>query len=138
MPSNTHIGGVCFGYSKVVYTSTMKTYNGSCHCGKVTFEVEAEPFTTGMVCNCSRCHRLGWVLQFVPASTFTLKSGADSLTSYRFNKKMINHLFCKECGIEAFAESEFEGKDMRAINLRCLDGVDIDALEIQKADGKSF
>ena len=39
------------------------TYHGSCHCGAVTFEVEAE-FTEGISCNCSHCKRKGMLLAF--------------------------------------------------------------------------
>ncbi|MFZ1244960.1 MAG: GFA family protein, partial [Azonexus sp.] len=40
-------------------------YKGSCHCGKVAFEVEGE-LTNLMDCNCSICQRKGALLWFVP------------------------------------------------------------------------
>jgi hypothetical protein len=30
------------------------------------------------------------------------------------------------------------GAEMRAINVRCLEGIDVDALEIKKVDGKNY
>ena len=40
-------------------------YQGSCHCGKVAFEVEGE--IQGVIsCNCSICRRKGALMWFVP------------------------------------------------------------------------
>jgi hypothetical protein len=115
-----------------------KTHVGGCHCGKVRYEVE-----TGLEkvisCNCSHCSKKGFLLTFVPAGRFRLLSGADDLAEYRFNKKAIAHLFCKTCGVQSFGRgSDQNGNEVIAVNVRCLDDVDIDALEIAKVDGKSF
>lgn len=112
------------------------TYTGSCHCGAVTFQVDAD-ITGAMTCNCSRCHKLGWALAFVPASQFTLVSGEADLTEYRFNTKKIAHLFCKTCGIEAFGRGAApDGTETIAVNLRCLDGLDLKALPTTEYNGK--
>ncbi len=104
-----------------------KTYRGSCHCGAVTYEVTTD-LAKLVRCNCSRCARLGWVITFVPAERFTLISGADALTDYRFNTGAIAHLFCRTCGIESFARGRTpDGAEMVAVNLRCLEGVDAEA-----------
>jgi hypothetical protein len=116
----------------------MKTYHGSCHCGAVTYEVEAD-FTEGMSCNCSHCKRKGFLLAFVPATQFSLKSGEDKLTKYQFNKKHIDHLFCKICGVQSFAQgNDKDGNGMVGIILNCLEDLDTDTLKIVKVDGKSF
>lgn len=81
----------------------------------------------------------GFLLAFVPSHAFTLLTGADDLTSYRFNKKVIDHLFCKHCGVQSFGRGKNKaGEEMVAINMRCLDGVDIDKLELTKVDGKNW
>jgi hypothetical protein len=68
-----------------------------------------------------------------------LRSGADSLTDYQFNKKIIHHLFCRTCGIGSFARGTGpDGAEMIAINVRCLDGVDLDSLTVTPFDGKSL
>ena len=78
------------------------------------------------------------MLRFVPADQFKLVSGADSLTSYRFNTKNINHLFCSVCGIKPFAEGVGpDGSSTRAVNVRCLDDVDLTTVQTHQFDGKS-
>lgn len=84
------------------------------------------------------CGRSGTLLAFVPASEFTLLSGEEALADYRFNKHVIHHLFCKSCGIKPFARGQMpDGTPTVAVNVRCLEGVDLDALTIRKFDGKS-
>jgi hypothetical protein len=115
-----------------------KTYQGSCHCGKVRYEVSME-LSTAMECNCSNCSRLGYLLTFVPEGQFKLLQGADDLADYTFNRHSIHHVFCKTCGVHSFARgSDGKGNAMSAINVRCLDGVDVSTLELKKVDGRSF
>lgn len=115
----------------------MEKSTGSCHCGKVKFEVELD-LSNGVSCNCSMCLRKGTVLSFVPESQFKLLSGANNLTDYQFNKKVIHHTFCSTCGVTAFATGQLpDGTPMKAVNLRCLEGIDLDKIKIQHYDGKS-
>lgn len=111
---------------------------GSCHCGAVKFEAEGTPESV-MECNCSHCQRKGFKLWFVPGSAFTLQQGEDALTTYRFNKHAIDHRFCKTCGCQAFGQSKTEdGSMVYAVNARCLENYDIDAIPVNKVDGRSF
>lgn len=115
----------------------MQKYKGSCHCDQVAFEIEAD-IEEAIECNCSHCERKGLLLAFVPAVNFKLLSGEDNLSEYRFNKKHIAHLFCKTCGVQSFSRSTWEGVDMTAINVRCLEDIDLENLPRKKVDGKSF
>jgi hypothetical protein len=65
-------------------------YSGSCHCGAIAFEVEAE-ITQAMDCNCSMCRRRGGLLAFVPRENLTLKTPASAVSTYQFNKHVIQH-----------------------------------------------
>jgi len=115
----------------------MNTYQGSCHCGAVTYDVTAD-FTEAMRCNCSHCKRKGFLLTFVPDEQFTLKSGADNLTTYHFNKHHIDHTFCKTCGVQSFAHGhDGNGHYMTMINLNCLADFDPSPLTIKDFDGAS-
>lgn len=114
----------------------MKTHTGSCHCGAVRYEVDMD-IQSGMQCNCSICSRRGWLLAFVPASQFRLLKGEDNLTEYLFHEKVVHHLFCKTCGTASFSRGTMpDGSAMVAVNLRCLDDIDIDSVAVTKYDGK--
>lgn len=112
----------------------MTTYNGSCHCNAVTFTV-AENFSSALRCNCSHCKRKGFLLAFVPASAITT-SGAETLTTYRFNTKHIAHQFCPICGVQPFSHSAAaDGTPTYAINLNCLTDLDLTTLPVHDYDG---
>lgn len=114
-------------------------FEGSCHCGKVAWRVDADLPTEAMACNCSHCRRKGFLLAFFPIAQFTLDHGEDALKSYEFYKHMIEHRFCTTCGTQSFAVGIGPGgAKMAAINLRCVPDADLDALAIRKVDGASF
>lgn len=117
----------------------MKTYEGSCHCGAVRYRVTMAPPTKATACNCSICSRAGWLLAFAPGTQFELVSGQDALVDYQFGKKHLHHQFCKTCGVRSFSRGADEkGTEMIAVNLRCVAGVELEALEIQEFDGASL
>ena len=117
----------------------MKTYHGQCHCGAVRYTATTDLSSLGD-CNCSRCRRLGWVMQSMPEADFTLLSGAENLTTYRFNTEMIDHLFCKTCGIESFSRgSDGKGNEMVMINVNCLEPpVAVDRNALKHWDGANW
>ncbi len=110
-------------------------YQGGCHCSAVTYEVETD-LQKVLVCNCSHCHQKGLVLNFVDNDKFTLLTGEDNLTEYNFNKKSIRHLFCRTCGTQSFAQGVTFPKT--CINVRCLNGVDLDTLTLTPFNGKDL
>jgi len=115
-----------------------KTYSVGCQCGAVRYRARLDLGKPVISCNCSMCGRAGTLLTFVPAAAFELLSGEGSLTDYQFGGKHIHHLFCKTCGIKAFARGTGrDGGPMVAINTRCLDDVDVGALTVQAFDGRS-
>ncbi len=123
----------------MVYSNPMPTtHKGGCHCGAVRFDVSTD-LTQAVACNCSICSKAGWRLAFVPAGQFDLVSGEEHLTDYQFGHKRIRHLFCRTCGVRSFSRGTApDGSPTVAVNVRCLDGVDADALETIAFDGKSL
>lgn len=114
----------------------LKTYQGSCHCGEVRYEVQAD-LGSVISCNCSMCSRAGYLLAFVPEKQFKLLAGKDALRDYQFNKKVIHHLFCGTCGVRSFGHGIGpDGAETYAVNVRTLEGVDVDALNVRKVNGK--
>ena len=97
----------------------MKTYSGSCHCGKVTFKIETD-LNKITECNCSICTKKGALHHRVEEECFRLLSGSDILTLYQFNRKAAKHYFCKNCGIHPFSRPRL-APDMYSVNVRCLD-----------------
>lgn len=115
-----------------------KTYTGGCHCGKVRFDVKAD-IQEVISCNCSICQKTGALLAFVSADQFQIESGEEALNDYQFAKKRIHHRFCTTCGVRSFANgTRPDGQAMIAVNVRCLDGIDLKPLKIKEIDGKSF
>ena len=113
-------------------------YNGSCHCGKIAFELEGE-LTRAIACNCSMCSRKGSLLWFVRRDELHLLIPEENLSTYTFNKHVIKHRFCSTCGIHSFGEGvDPTGKRMAAINIRCLEGVDLESVPIQHFDGRAL
>jgi hypothetical protein len=113
-------------------------YAGSCHCKNVRYTVDMN-IETAITCNCSICSKKGHILAFSPIKNFKLLSGEESLTTYLFNKKNIQHIFCKTCGVSSFGKGTMpDGTQMAAINIRCLDDFEKIKVPIRQVDGKSF
>jgi hypothetical protein len=75
----------------------------------------------------------------VPTEAFHLEAGEDRLQDYQFNKHVIHHFFCRTCGVESFARGVAPGgAEMVAVNVRCLDGVDVGALTPTPFNGKDL
>lgn len=111
-------------------------YRGSCHCGAVTFEVQAPEAIEVERCNCSICSKSGFLHLIVPLSAFKLLSGKDSMTTYRFNTGVAKHTFCSICGIKPFytPRSNPDGID---INVNCLD-TRPGTIEVVEFDGRNW
>jgi hypothetical protein len=123
----------------------IKTHRGGCHCGAVRFECEldldpegqrSEPrlpgpwWTSTFRCNCSWCAKTRFWKALVRAGDFRLLAGEEALTHYRFGAKMIDHVFCRTCGIAPFGSASLDvmGGDFYAINVGCLDDVTAEEL----------
>lgn len=103
-------------------------HKGSCHCGKVAFEVNGE-LNGAMACNCSMCSRKGSLLWFVPREQLCLLTADADIGTYTFNKHVVKHRFCRTCGIHPYGEgSDPQGNRMAAINIRCLEGIDLEKI----------
>lgn len=114
------------------------SYFGSCHCGNISYDVEGE-IEQVISCNCSHCSRKGYLLWFVPREKLRIKTGESELATYTFNKHLIKHHFCPVCGSAPFAFGERPpGTEMAAVNVRCLEGIEVGALKVVEVDGRSY
>lgn len=121
----------------------LKTYHGSCHCGAVKFEAEADLDLTQNTyrCNCSICRRTRFWPAVAKEGGFRLLEGEGELTQYLFNTMKNQHYFCKQCGVRAFGiGTETPIGKMYGVNLGCLSDVtdeELSRLPITYVDGAS-
>jgi hypothetical protein len=113
-------------------------HQGSCHCGQVAFEVEGT-IDGGLACNCSICQRKGSLLWFVPHENLTLLTPERNASTYTFNKGVIKHRFCPTCGMHPYGEGvDPKGNRTAAINLRCVEGIDLASIPVRQFDGRAL
>ena len=82
------------------------TYQGSCHCGAVQFQVETD-FPELTTCDCSICSRKNAVMVKVHETRFKLLTGEQSLSEYQFHTHTAKHYFCKVCLTRACLTGQF-------------------------------
>lgn len=119
-----------------------RTYQGSCHCGRVRFEVEADLAEGTSRCNCSYCSKTRWWGTLVKPDEFRLVSGESELGDYQFGSMSGHHQFCRNCGVTVFGHGYVEqlGGAFRSISIAALDGVpdsELAALPISYGDGRN-
>ena len=112
-------------------------HRGSCHCGAVSYEVEASADLEVSECNCSICSRAGYLHLIVPKSKFRLLTGEENLQTYTFDTHEAKHLFCKTCGIKSFYIPRSH-PDGISVNARCLDDSTINSMHVEFFDGKNW
>ncbi len=113
-------------------------YKGSCHCGQVSFEADGR-LDEAMACNCSICQRKGSLLWFLPHDSLRLLTPEESIATYTFGDHTIKHRFCPACGIHPYGEGiDPAGKRMVAVNIRCLEGIDLANVQVKNFDGRSL
>jgi hypothetical protein len=111
----------------------IKTYTGSCHCGRVRFEVDAD-LDHVRVCDCTVCRKRAALNHRVEQSAFRLLTPLDELTVYEWHTRTAKDYFCPTCGILPFRRPR-TAPELWAVNVRCLDGVDLSAISIQRVYG---
>ncbi len=113
------------------------TYQGSCHCGAVRFEIDAE-LDHVRVCDCSMCRKRGALNHRVAQEDFRLLTQLDDLTLYQFHTRTAKDYFCPTCGILPFRWPRINPDGLWTINVRCLDDVDLDTIPIQRVFGSQL
>ncbi len=115
----------------------MATHKGGCHCGTVTFEVEAPEVIKASECNCSMCKACGFVHLIVEKDQFKLLSGEDAITTYTFNTETAKHTFCSHCGIKSFYVPRSHPNGV-SVNVNCLDLSTVKGVDLSQFDGENW
>ena len=112
------------------------TLDGACHCGAITFRVRLpQGLVSARRCTCSICRMRGAVAVTGELASFELLSGADALSTYRFNTMTAEHHFCSICGIYTHHKRRSDPHQL-GVNVACLEGVSpFDFLGIVVHDG---
>ncbi len=76
--------------------------DGSCHCGRITFEAEADPAKV-LICHCTDCQSLSGAafrtVVRVPTNTFKILSGEPKLYVKQADSgNKFVQAFCGDCG----------------------------------------
>lgn len=121
------------------------TIQGSCHCGRTRFEIDAEIPDELTRCTCSFCSKRGALYAyFTPKQFRLLASESDGV--YRWNSELVSHHFCANCGVPTFSDSpafELDGSWDRktrriGVNARLFDDFDAASARVSRIDGKNL
>ncbi len=123
----------------MTHTTTTKTFRGSCHCGAVRFEVEADPASGANRCNCSVCTKLGALGCIVKPEAFQLLSDEAALGVYEWGAKISKRYFCKSCGTHCFGRGHLAevGGDYVSFSYNAVDDFEIGQLKVVYWDGRN-
>ena len=110
-----------------------RTYTGSCHCGRVRFEVDAD-LDHLRACDCTVCRKRGALSHRVEESCFRLLTPLDELSVYQWHTRTAKDYFCASCGVLPFRRPR-TAPHLWGINVRCLDGVDLSAIPVRDVQG---
>ncbi|UWQ02219.1 hypothetical protein K3X44_02400 [Aliiroseovarius crassostreae] len=107
---------------------------GSCHCGKVSFEVSRPEFAVR--CNCSICRRYAATWAHCPPNEGRILTGEDHVTSYSWGDHLIDFHACKTCGcVTHWGPGSAADQDRFAVNLNMADPAALHGLRIRRFDG---
>lgn len=109
--------------------------NGSCHCGAVTFSLDADPEWL-TECNCSICRRIGALWAYATAAEIRISRPDGGTIAYTWGDKTLAFHTCRVCG----CTTHWENLDRRpgarmAVNARMADPADIVHIRVRHFDG---
>jgi len=97
---------------------------GSCHCGRITYEAEVDPERVG-ICNCTDCQMLtGSAFRVsVPAAaaTYRLLTGEPKIyVKIAESGARRRHSFCPNCGTPVSATADVDDPPTYSLRVGCL------------------
>ena len=105
-------------------TSSLRTFDGSCHCQALGFSFQTSlPVTEWSVraCQCGFCRARDAMTTSDPAGRLTFHvNEPDALQRYRFGLNTADFLLCRRCGVYIGAQIQTAGGAFGIINTRAL------------------
>jgi hypothetical protein len=106
---------------------TSKSYQGSCHCGRVKFEAQID-FSQGTgKCNCTLCwKKRSWTVRAKPEGFRSLQ-GEQELSDFKPGESSGHGGFCKHCGVWTYGfvpASEWNPAAYVSISVASLDNLE--------------
>jgi len=121
-----------------------KTFHGSCHCKRVTFEADIDLAAVGTVkCNCTFCWKKRWWSTRAKPEDFRPITGAQELSGYGRGEADGSGGFCKHCGVNLYAwvaAAEWNDGAYVSVAVAALDDLDpaeLVAAPVQYCDGRN-
>ncbi len=124
---------------------------GSCHCGAIAFEVDAQLPDALTRCTCSFCAKRGALYAYCKPEQFKLdqhatQSADDKDAVYLWHTKLVSHHFCSHCGIATYTDSpdfqpdgSWDGITRRfGVNARLFEGFEAAEAKVLVIDGKNL
>ena len=117
---------------------TNRTLRGSCHCGAVKFQVQADPAQGASRCNCSVCTKLGALGGIVKPEAFELMTPEAELGVYEWGAKISKRYFCQACGTHCFGRGHLAeiGGDFVSFSYNTIDDFELSELSVVHWDGR--
>jgi hypothetical protein len=120
-----------------------KTYQGSCHCGRVKFEADIDFSSGTSKCNCTSCWKKRfWGVRAKPAG-FRSISGEQELSRHVPGASPPIGGFCKHCGVITYGfvdKTDWNPEPYMQINVAALDNLQPSELleaPVQYCDGRA-
>ncbi|OBT98943.1 hypothetical protein VE01_02456 [Pseudogymnoascus verrucosus] len=115
------------------------TYHGNCHCGKIRYALRSKDLydMEVMQCNCSMCGKNSHRHIYPTRTALQVHDPEGAASKYNFLSKDSAQTFCSNCGTFVFVDIEDQSVDLRPLNVRTIDDIDIYKLKYNMYDGRS-
>jgi hypothetical protein len=102
-----------------------KRHKASCHCGKVSVELDLDLAAGTSRCNCSICRKARWWGTSLKPDAVKALNGEANTFVYSWGGKAIDLHICKTCGLRLYGRGDIPqlGGKFFALNIACLDDV---------------
>ena len=101
------------------------------------YEASAD-LSSAFLCNCSICIKKGTLWNFVPEAQFSLLAGEEDLVDCQFQKTWSTTFHAASAGWKPLLAAPCPtAAKLAALNVRCLDGIEIADLTLTPVDGRS-